>query len=141
MATALDICNRALSILGVKALGESLTADEANDAFSVLNAMLDSWSLERLSIYVITQDILALTANQASYTIGPALIPAPDLLVGSRPQTVQDDSFIRIGTADYPLTILTPAQYRAIIDKSTATSTLPMFMFYDTTYPLGTLYF
>ncbi len=59
----------------------------------------------------------------------------------ARPLTVQDDSFIRLNGADYPITILAPAQYRAIVDKSQPTSPLPMFMFYDTTYPLGTLYF
>jgi hypothetical protein len=140
LATALDICKRALYLIGATALGETPTSDEVNDALIVLNTMLDSWSTERLSIYVITQDVLTLTPGQASYTIGPSTL-TPDLTVTARPLSVQDDSFIRLNGADYPLTILAPAQYRAIVDKSQPTSPLPLFMFYDTTYPLGTLYF
>ncbi len=143
MATALDICNRALGLIGVRALGETLNAEEADDALSTLNTMLDSWSTQRLSIFVITQDILTLTPSQEAYTIGPAsLIPAPDLAVTSRPLTIQNDSFIRMaGDVDYPLTILAPAQYRAIVVKDAPTSDLPLYVMYETTFPLGTLHF
>lgn len=136
MATALDICTKALQIIGVQAVGEPVNADEAQDTLASLNTMIDSWSTERLSIYVITSNSFTLAASQLSYTLGPT-----GDLVMPRPMMIQDDSFIRVNGADFPLVLLAPAQYRGIIDKSPGATDLPIFAFYDTTFPLGTLYF
>lgn len=43
MATARDICTRALKRLGIVAVGESMTAAEAADALADLNDMIASW--------------------------------------------------------------------------------------------------
>lgn len=135
--TVLDLCTRAGKLIGAFAAGEQLPADDANDIFAALNSMLDSWSTERLFLYVITQDILTLTPSQQSYTVGPT----GNLVTTARPLSVEDDTFIRVTGTDYPVMILSPAQYRAIPNKAAPPTNLPLSMFYDPTWPNGTLYF
>ena len=42
------------------------------DGLDALNSMLDSWWNESLAVYSIRQENFPITANVASYTVGPA---------------------------------------------------------------------
>lgn len=71
MATARDLINGSLRLLGVLAQGEAVNASEAQDALASLNSMIDSWSTESLSVMGVTERIVTLAAAQQVYTIGP----------------------------------------------------------------------
>ena len=60
----------ALININERPIGSSLTATEGTYYLGKLNAMLESWSLERLMINAITQGSLALTSGLGTYTIG-----------------------------------------------------------------------
>lgn len=70
MRTAGDIAGRALIRAGVIASGETPTAAELSDAVTTLSDMLDSWSLEALTVFGTTEHVISLTGAQ-QYTIGP----------------------------------------------------------------------
>ena len=71
MAKPIDIISRALKDIGALEAGEVPTADAAQDAFDMLNDMLDQWSNESMMIYNYTEIIFPVVQGQTQYTIGP----------------------------------------------------------------------
>lgn len=71
MTTPLDIISRSLKDIGALEAGEVPVADAAQDAFDMLNDVLDQWSNETMMIYNTTEIIFPITAGQTQYTIGP----------------------------------------------------------------------
>jgi hypothetical protein len=68
--TALDLITGALRNLKVLAAAETPSAQDAADALQVLNDMLESWSIDHLTIYSVVENLLDFTAGQYQYTIG-----------------------------------------------------------------------
>lgn len=68
--TTLELITSSLRAIGQLTPGRAPSTTEANDALFVLNAMLDSWSTERLTVYHIPRDIYPLTGGDGDYTIG-----------------------------------------------------------------------
>ena len=71
MAQPIDIISRALKDIGALASGETPTPEEAQDAFDMLNDMIDQWSNEDMMIFYKTEIIYPITPGQTQYTIGP----------------------------------------------------------------------
>lgn len=71
MTMPIDIVSRALKDIGALASGETPSPDDAQDAFDMLNDMLDQWSNESMMVFYKTEIIFPLTAGQTQYTIGP----------------------------------------------------------------------
>ena len=69
--TPIEIISRSLKDIGALEAGEIPTADAAQDAFDMLNDMLDQWSNEDMMVYYKTEVIFPITAGQTQYTIGP----------------------------------------------------------------------
>lgn len=71
MTQALDLVTRALKSVGAYGPGEPIDQEDANDAFDMLNDMLDTWSNSTQMVSYITEIIFTLTNNIYQYTIGP----------------------------------------------------------------------
>ena len=71
MTAPIEIISRSLKDIGALEAGESPTADAAQDAFDMLNDILDQWSNERMMISYQTEIIFPIVQNQVQYTIGP----------------------------------------------------------------------
>ena len=69
--TANDLIERALKTVGVLAPGETATAADASDAFTILNNMIDTWATQRLTIFHTAREVFDLAAATQDYTIGP----------------------------------------------------------------------
>jgi hypothetical protein len=67
----IDIISRALKDIGALEAGETPTADAAQDAFDMLNDMLDQWSNEDMMVFYKTEIVFSITPGQTQYTIGP----------------------------------------------------------------------
>lgn len=134
--TANDIIKRAYKILGDVGAGESLTAAQASDGLEALNAMLDSFSIERLMIYHIQQETLTWPTNTSSRTIGSGAdfdTHRPDRIeVGTY---FKDSNDIAYGVD----VIRNRAVYDTIYDK-TVTSSYPELLMYDPSVTWGTIY-
>jgi hypothetical protein len=71
MTQAIDIISRALKDIGALEAGETPAPADAQDAFDMLNDMLDQWSNEQMMVFYKTEIIFTLTSGQTQYTIGP----------------------------------------------------------------------
>ena len=133
MTTALDVISGALRVLQVASDDVTLTASEANDALTALNTMVDSWSLDSLMTVNISSESFALTPGQQAYTIGTG-----GIFNTSRPIQINQLSYSLNGI-DYPIQMVGYDDWAMILLKSLSTS-YTQYAYYDTAYPLGTLY-
>ena len=134
--TAESLITRAYKILGELAGGETLTANQATDGLEALNAMLDSYSIQRLMIYEIRQESLTWTANAASMTIGDG-----GDFDTHRPDRVETGSYFEdTNSVAYPVDIVrNRSVYDNIYDK-TVESSYPELLYYEPSVTLATLY-
>lgn len=132
MTTARTIITKALKKNGVLNVGENPSASEASDGLSSLNALVSSWSNESLLIYSRQSENFALTSGQASYTIGTG-----GNFNTTRPLQILT-AFTRIGSIDYPISIIPQTAFDKISQKSISNS-IPEVMTYDASVPLGTI--
>jgi len=135
VTSALDLITSSMRLATILASGETPTADEAIDGLKSLNDILENWSLERLSVWQVENQVFALTPGQASYTVGPA----GDFNM-TRPVRVSATSFVRVSGADFPVEQWGQGEYDQVAVKDIGG--IPQRLLYLNTYPLGgiTLY-
>ena len=133
--TASSMIFNGLSMLGEKGPGGTLTSAEQTYWLDRLNAMLDSWSLERLMCYQVVQESFSLSVSTISYTIGNV---SSATLSTARPVEIVK-AFVRDSQSfDTELEIIGYDTYDSIRVKSTGVS-YPNYLYYDQAYPLGTI--
>jgi len=71
MTQPLDIISGALLDIGARAAGETAPPEDVNEAFIMLNQMLDSWSNESMMVFYKQEVIHEIIPGQYVYTIGP----------------------------------------------------------------------
>jgi hypothetical protein len=71
MAKPIDIISRALKDIGALEAGEQPTPDAAQDAFELLNDLIDQWSNEDMMVFNYQEIIFPVISGQTQYTIGP----------------------------------------------------------------------
>jgi hypothetical protein len=71
MTMPIEIISRALKDIGALEAGETPTPDAAQDAFDMLNDMIDQWSNENMMVFNVTEIIFPVISGQTQYTIGP----------------------------------------------------------------------
>ncbi len=121
---------RSMRLIGEKERGDTLSADEAIECLDELNTAMESWSIDRLNIYQITEAVHALTASTSTYTIGTNGV----ISTVARPIKVVDPSFTRDSSGyDTPLRIVSKETYDSIVDKD-AGYTVPELVYYDAGY-------
>ncbi len=135
MATAISMITRAMRIARVIGKGETPDADESADGLEALNAMLDSWQIERLFVYQIVQGSYTWPSTTTSRTIGSG-----GNFAAQRPVRIESALAVDSGSNWYEIGVFqSREEYDRIVNKASA-STLPQFLFYDPAYPLGVLY-
>lgn len=138
LTTPQSLISLSLRAAGILGVGQTALAEDNNDAFDVMNAMLGVWNRKRWLIWHLI-DVAVTSTGAMSYTVGPGgdfNIPRPDRLeaaffrqiVSSQPNQV-----------DYPLEILEAREdYNDIALKSLVS--WPQYIFYDSAFPLGSVY-
>lgn len=113
MTTARQLILDALRLSTVIGQYEDPTANEYQQALRMLNDLMGKWALKGLSGYRRTQEVLSLTASQASYTIGS----------GANFNTVQPVRIVSAllrdsGGYDRPLNVISDTEFdRKFADK------------------------
>jgi len=131
MATAGELINGALRLIGTLAEGETTSSEASADSLLAMQQMIDSWSTERLSIFTTQEQVFTWPAGSLSRTLGPS-----GDFVGNRP-ILLDDSTYFIDPASgisYGIKIINQQQYDGIAVK-TVTSSYPQVMWINTNYP------
>jgi len=134
--TARTMIEYALQEIGAIAAGESVPNADAQAGLVRLNSLLDTWQTERLTIYNLARQAYALVANQASYTIGAT---GANWTCTVRPTWIQRAGMLDTENIESPVEILTQDQWANLTDK-TLTSTDATALYYNPTFPLGTVY-
>lgn len=131
---AITLITRAMKAAGVISSEETPQSSDTSDALTVLNAMLDSWSVSRLYIYQLLEENFPLTIGQTTYTMGPG-----GNFNTTRPNDIQS-LYVRYNGIDYPIKQIDNDAYSDIALKNTIAG-IPQFMYYDPQNPTGELNF
>jgi len=133
--TALDLIKSALRKINSYQSGEQIATEDANDALEVLNDMLDSWSTDQAYVYASPELIFTFSANQYKYSIG-----AGGDFDTQRPLRITS-AYTRFSGLDFLIDVeLDEERYNSILLK-TQPAPWPLVLWYNPTYPLGTLNF
>lgn len=130
MTLASSIIQDALQEIGVIDGSEAPGADDEARMLRIMNALLDSWNIQNLIVYVQNNYTYNLIANQAAYTIGAAANFAGPRLTGI------SDAFVTYQSVDYPLVIIDDQQYNDIPLK-TQTAIIPLYINFAAYMPLS----
>jgi hypothetical protein len=136
MTTARAIVFDALLDLGVASNEEPMQAPMAEQGLRLLNSLLDSWSLEKLTIYYTPPTVIPWPAGIQTQSWGPGgAIPTP------RPIALAPYAQYRDVTGlELPLAVMThQEEYAALTLKHQQASTLQV-LYYAPSMPMGTLY-
>jgi hypothetical protein len=139
-ATARTIITDALMTIGVTAAGETLSAEDGSLGLRILNDLVDSYVIQDLTLLTVDRETHLITANQATYTIGPV---GGDITL-PRPTEIDNAGVIlNFGTSienEIPLVALTDDAYAAIRVKN-LTNAIPTQIYYNPTIAggLGTI--
>ena len=134
MTQPLDIIRGAMLSIGALASGDVLDPVAANDAFMLLNDMLDQWSNDSLLIYNTQEIIQSIGGGGTDWTIGNG-----GQINVVKPLNI-DTAFVRVNTIDYPVQIFTLEQYEAIGLKQMS-GPRPKILYYNAGSPLGLVRF
>ena len=131
MATAGDLINGALRLIGQLAEGETPSAETSADALFAMNQMVDSWNTEKLSIFNTQDQTFTWPAGEIQRHLGPT-----GEFVGNRPVLLDDSTYYRDpGTnVSFGIKFINQQQYDGIAVK-TVTSTYPQVMWINMEYP------
>jgi hypothetical protein len=131
MASAGEIINGSLRLIGALAEGEVPSAETSADALMAMNQMLDSWNTERLMIYNTIDQMFTWPADQITQTLGPS-----GDFIGLRPVALDDSTYYRDASTgvSFGIKFINQQQYDGIAVK-TVTSTYPQVMWINMEYP------
>ena len=131
MATAGDIINGALRLIGVLAEGETPSPETSADALFAMNQMIDSWNTEKLSIFNTQDQTFLWPAGEIQRHLGPT-----GEFVGNRPVLLDDSTYYRDPSTNvsFGIKFINQQQYDGIAVK-TVTSTYPQVMWINMEYP------
>jgi hypothetical protein len=127
------LVDRAARLLHQIGAGQSLGTTESAAALVALNAMHDSWRIEKLMCLARRVETVTLTSGAASKTIGPS----GDLNT-VRPVQVLD-AWIEVSGYAYPVRLINDDDYESI-DVKTQSGDWPTHANYRATMPTGTIY-
>ncbi len=132
VVTAQDIITGALIDIGEVGAGEVAGTDDLNYGLIRLNGIIDTWSVERLSLYTVRNQIFALIGTIQDYTFGES--GATFTTIG-RPLLIQTIAAILPGTSiRFLMNLLTSKQWALIPEKS-LTGILPTDCYQDGDFP------
>lgn len=126
-----DQINRALRLLGVLAESETPSAAVSQDALMALNQLIESWNIERLSVFNTIDQTFLWPVGEINRTLGPS-----GDFVGARPVLLDDATYYRDPTTNvsFGIKFINQQQYDGIAVK-TVTSTYPQVMWINMEYP------
>lgn len=150
--SARDFIKSALRLVGALRSGQNLSGDEERDCQTVLNDMLDAFSVERILIPAVfrqtldqNQATLALIANRQAYTLGN--VNQTENFLMPRPSRIERVSVMYSASqqtpVELPMEMADDVIWQGISNKSTP-SLLPQVCYVDASnavFPDMVLYF
>lgn len=139
MSTAADLIKSSLRVIQAISSGETPTAAEQADGLEALNDILEEWSNDGFMLFEETSEEFVLIPGTGLYTIGTGA-----MFNTSRPQFITRANLKVPGPAgqnsEVPLKILNFDEWSKITLK-TLQSSLPQYLYYNSSVPNGELNF
>jgi hypothetical protein len=133
MALASDIINAGMRRLRIIDIDSTADATQLANGLLALNAMIDEWNAEKITLYE-EKELTALTLTGAtSYTIGSG-----GALNVTRPERILS-AYFRVNSIDYPVLKIVQKQEWDVLPTKTEVGQ-PYLLWYDMAYPLGVLH-
>ena len=132
-STGTDVIQGAMRMLNLLPVGGTATTSQLAEGVEMLNLMIDEWRNEQLMCPWVVEESFALTSGDGEYSIGPG----GDFNT-TRPTKLEDSCFVQVGSVNYPITLINRAQYNSI-PSTNVTGSFPQFLYYEPTFPLGTV--
>lgn len=98
MTKPIDIISRALKDIGALEAGETPTPEAAQDAFEMLNDLVDQWSNENMMVFNVTEIIFPVIPGQVQYSLGPS--PQTINFIGASFQGSIDGDILTVTTVN-----------------------------------------
>jgi hypothetical protein len=135
-----DLLVEAYLIAHILGGGESLSLVKAASAFRALNDIIERATLKKTFSHYQAEIEIPLQANVNTYTVGPSsAMPAPTV-TAARPVELLS-AFARRDGHDLPVFVThAKGDYDAVPSKSLTTQGWHALLYYQATYPAGTLY-
>ena len=136
--TALSVITGALRLLNVTASGELPTSDEANDALSAFQQLVDSWNSDSLTIFTTAAADYALTLGKQTYTYGPG----GDFNATRPPRIIGMSTILLTNPAtpvEIPIDMYTISDWQTKVPVKNVPGNFPLICYDDGGMPLRTL--
>jgi hypothetical protein len=134
------ICSDALTELNVLGAGETMSAEQADLALGKLQRLFNNWNAERRAVYAAAFLEFTLTPSLLPHTIGPT---GATFSATIRPVSI-DGAYLILNTSspavNLPITVRDVAWWREQTVPD-LTSSVPTDLYYEPTFPNGSLYF
>jgi len=141
--TVEDIVTDALIETGALSPGEPLEADVGQWAFRKLNYLVDIWSAKKPFVWSYVYNVYTLQAGLSPHTIGNSGVATFDTSPNPRPTRLESAALllnISPGQVDQIINVRDHDWWAVNQVKSIQTN-VPTDVYYDPTYPDGSLYF
>ena len=135
---AQDVITLALKSLQAFGATEPLPAVDANDGLTLLNLMLDSWSIDGLAIYQIQEQSGTLVIGQGGIT--PYLLGSGSTFNTTRPSTILSAYVRDSNQNDYDVEVILDRDRWNSIGNKNLTSQIPETIFFDPAFPVANLF-
>jgi len=116
----LDLITSTMKVLGVVSADDQPHENDTNDALMVLNMMMESWSLEGMTLYYHKNTLFNLITGQQNYYIGPASQLITTSYSGFTAGTISATVNGTIFTQQYVTSIATTLAYLAAQIKTSS---------------------
>lgn len=139
MTTVTRIANLAMRDSGVLATGQTAQAQDVADLLLRLNMVIAQWNRRRWLVYRLVDTAFRCTGQQ-SYTVGAGGdfdIPRPDRLEAAYVRQLVPANPTPV---DYPLEVIQSREEYAQITLKTLKASPPQSIWYDSGFPLGSVY-
>ncbi len=138
--TALSLITASMRLLNIVESGELPSTDEANDALTAFQWMVDSWNADSLSIFTMSAADYPLTLGKQTFTLGPG-----GDFNATRPSQIVGMSSILLNNptnpVEVPIDMYSMAQWQTQVPVKNVSGTFPLICYDDGGSPLRTLSF
>jgi len=136
-ATGLSVCRAAAIAIGHLDPLETLSDGDAAFILGVLNGLVDDWNADREAVYANVFTTYSTVAAQTPTTIGPT----GTFVTAQRPVTIDGAALILTGGIRVPITVGRDAAWWFDRSVPALAAGIPTDLYYDATWPNGSLYF
>jgi hypothetical protein len=137
ITTGLALCRRAAIEIGHLDPIETLSAGDADFILGTVNAVLNDWNAEREAVYSDVFTTYSTVGALSPHTIGPT----GTLVTGQRPVTIDGANRILAPGVRSPIRTDRDKAWWLAQSVPALATTIPTDLYYDATWPNGSIYF